>query len=508
MSDFNVYAQRWLSGGSPDSKYKRTNGRAFSLATPTGDPTDTIHSLYAKTPIGATIPPLVTGPPPISCTFTAFEWTGTQGTTSAAPKWTFRTSPVFTASLGAYNYTVYRGNFLDPYTSPVFVESGSLSNLPVPNTFTSTLSTYIDNAYFLELIPQAIGYTSVTVRSLPQVNYQRPALTISAFTWAGVIGSTSAAPRWSLAASGLVYTWSYTLYGGASSNPTTVISAGTFDGTAPYQYGQAVYQYDGPTVDGYYYKAVFTGANPAYTSLPTESIVQNTTGPPWTPSTPAAPLTAWFNGTVGLTTTSWANSGYGAVTTPMTFSSPISVVTVSGKSACNIGFNTGSFQCNYTGTGRSFFAAYKLNTIPIDYAIISFINSGNEYYDFTAMMYNLRARTANLQLMSYGSGAFYADGAILNNLQVRQTTNPVVVGMNGSGISSTESRLCFNTGTLTNTETDLAVGLASTPTFTVNGQTSSISLTLCEILMYDGELTLTDFTNIKAYLNARWPPVA
>jgi hypothetical protein len=272
------------------------------------------------------------------------------------------------------------------------------------------------------------------------------------------------------------------------------------------------YQYTGATVASYYYKITITVSNTSGSASQTTSVIQNVL--PWTPTTPLARLAAWFDGTRGVTSGSWTNYGSGTGNTSMASVSPVyqpfTTTTVNGLQAVNINDSCGFFTLVHTAPSRSCFMVTKqtaINTTNSGLAIATDSNyTATGFYSElictggTVPNTGLRSRTG-----VPGFATVFVQGAKANTSppQTNQTLLPSLWGVNASNASTSLNRIYVNNTAITPSTSNICTGLDPTAIYTVPYNSFRI-VTMCEILMYDGELTTLDMTNIVSYLTTRW----
>ena len=427
---------------------------------------------------------------------TSFTFAGTQGGTSAFPTCAFTTS----GTVQSLTYTIYGDSSASPST---VISSGPLSVGATSYQYTGAT---VANYYYKIMI--AVTNTSGTANQTTVIlqNFGPPTVSITSISFAGSIGSTSALPTCSFTPSGVIASITYTLYGNTSSNPTTVVSTGSLATSA------TSYQYLGATVNGYYYKYTITVANAAGSNIATSSILQNVV--PWTPTSPASKLVAWFDGTRGVTTTSWTNYANSSLTqgnmTPY-FTRPFALTTVNGLQAVTVQYTSNgveqpTFTANYVNKGRSLFYVYKMSA-PLTGSQTNTIGTTVTSLGGLAFNNNPRFSTAtsvNQQIVANPATVinFTTNLTSTNN----QSSYPTCYGVYSSAVTAADGVFCMN-----NTKDTPSVNLVvpstvlNTVTYRLRmGGATATPWTYCEILMYDGELTSSDITSICAYLVTRW----
>jgi len=179
-------------------------------------------------------------------TLASFIWGGVQGSTSSTPKWTW----------------VSAGGEPDTITATIY---GDASATPTTQVLTQTsgktfltlgyLGSTPANYYYKIIITGTNGIGTSTPLTDTQQNIQAvPTATLSSFAFDGTQGGTTSYPHWYWSyGGGPIDTYAWTVYGDASSTPTTVLASGTSSITD--------YQYVGATVGGNYYKLSVAATN-------------------------------------------------------------------------------------------------------------------------------------------------------------------------------------------------------------------------------------------------------
>lgn len=285
-------AERWaVPTKSERSGFVRTGAAVFSQSSPTGDPLDTYHAQYPKTPLT-----LQFGSDPPVLEFTAFSWAGTQGGVLAAPTWTWKSTSA-PASLLKYSILQNGTLILGPLT--IAANSTTVS--------TSTLPTIGGYTYQIVLVATNAGGSS-TFTSTAQYNSDTTA-TFSSFSWAGGIGTLTAQPTWTWTVASSTTppstpaTLTFQLFADTSATPTTLISSGSL----PAGYGvpsTLSYVFSGATLLNRYYKLNLT-CNGVLSFTNTQQNLSSLTLPVITPesfvwtgtvgSTSAAPKWTWLS---------------------------------------------------------------------------------------------------------------------------------------------------------------------------------------------------------------------
>jgi len=177
----------------------------------------------------------------------SFVWGGGgQGTNTASPKWTW-------ANNGGVADSITASIYGDASATPTTLLNTSSGD----NTFRYLEYTgaTVGNYYYKIIVNASNGIGSATPLTDTEQNTQvAPTATLSSFAFDGTQGSTTAYPHWYWSyGGGAIDTYAWTVYGDASSTPTTVLASGTSSITD--------YQYVGATVGGYYYKLSVAATN-------------------------------------------------------------------------------------------------------------------------------------------------------------------------------------------------------------------------------------------------------
>lgn len=247
------------SGTTPITSYVYTGATVanyyYKITVSATNTTASATASDTRQNVAAVAPPTVT--------LTSFGFAGVAGSTSAQPTW---------------NWT-YGGGAATSYVWTVFGDA-SATPTTVLATGTTPITSYAYTGatvgfYYYKITVSATnatatGSASYTQRNSPIVG--PPSVTITSFSFAGVQGSTSAQPTWNWSyGGGLADTYTWTVFGDASTTPTTIIASGTTPITS--------YAYTAPTVANYYYKITVTATNPAATASASD-VQANTLGAP------------------------------------------------------------------------------------------------------------------------------------------------------------------------------------------------------------------------------------
>jgi hypothetical protein len=179
-------------------------------------------------------------------TLASFQWVGGQGSTSSTPKWTWVSAGGQPDTITA---TIYGDASATP-TTQVLTQTGDSTFLTL-----GYLGSTPGNYYYKIIITGTNGIgTSTPLTDTEQNVVVAPTVTLSSFTFDGSLGSTTAYPHWTWAyGGGSITSYSWTVYGSTSYEPTTVLDSGTSSITG--------YQFVGATVAGYYYRIVVAPSN-------------------------------------------------------------------------------------------------------------------------------------------------------------------------------------------------------------------------------------------------------
>ena len=192
-------------------------------------------------------------PPPPTVAFSSFLWQGTQGSTSAAPRWNFLLSGTAPTSLVAVLQRSPDG--IAPFTA---VETQTLSNSA---TFYAFSGATIQNNYYIVTVTASNAYGTSSFADSRQNVALTPApnLLLTSFSWLGVQGSTSASPQWIFSnAGGPVYAGGLMFSVQTSSSaggPFTDVAFGTLADNA------TSYTYSAATVPNIYYRLNLQASN-------------------------------------------------------------------------------------------------------------------------------------------------------------------------------------------------------------------------------------------------------
>ena len=202
--------------------------------------------------------------------------------------------------------------------------------------------------------------------------------------------------------------------------------------------------------------------------------------------------------------------------TPVDLAFPFVTTTVNGLQAVNMCatavFKNGQWTINYTSAARSFFLVYKQTNLFLRNTgiVIRQVapSTSTSFYNDLVVTSTIITPTASIRTRST-TGTFTPNFVLGSKLsanapQPNQIINPTLWGVNASSVSTSLNKLYMNNVSVSPlTTVNLCTGLDSTATFNapLAGQ---LSLIFCELLMYDGELTATDLTNIVTYLTTRW----
>lgn len=317
-------------------------------------------------------------------TLTSFGFAGVAGSTSAQPTWNWE----------------YGGGAATSYVWTVFGDA-SATPTTVLATGTTPITSYAYTGatvgfYYYKITVSATnatgtGSASYTQRNSPVVG--PPTVTITSFSFAGVQGSTSAQPTWNWSyGGGLADTYTWTVFGDASTTPTTIIASGTTPITS--------YAYTAPTVANYYYKITITATNPAATASASD-VQANTLDAPTVAitstsfagvqgSTSAQPTWNWIYGGGPVAVYTWVVYG-DASATPTTVlvsgTTPITSYTYTGATVANYYYKLTISVSNATSVASASDTLSNVGTAPTNIdatgGTITTV-AGVRYHTFTA----------------------------------------------------------------------------------------------------------------------------
>ena len=228
--------------------------------------------------------------------YSSFSWDGTQGSTSAQPRWNWS---VTSGTIASYTVTLLADTSNPPTTAITGLSQPSAS----ATSYTYPGATVLGYYYKFSLTATNPVGTSSAITD-QEYNNVAPVLSYSSFSWVGTQGSTSAQPTWNwTVTAGTVASYTVTLKGDTNNPPTTAISVSQPASSA------TSYTYPGATVAGYYYKFTLTATNP----LATSSAITDQEYNQVIISAPNLSGSMSFTGTLGSTdaqpTLTWSNSG-------------------------------------------------------------------------------------------------------------------------------------------------------------------------------------------------------
>lgn len=220
------------------------------------------------------------------------------------------------------------------------------------------------------------------------------------------------------------------------------------------------------------------------------------------PSSLTAPLIVWFDGNTELSSTSWANNGTIGGSATLTGAT---LTTINGLPAVTFAGGTGygTYTQNYSGQPHAVFWVIKFNAaltstpIPLAGATTGG-DSFTQIYTTGGQQYMI--------LASFGGST----SIITNPFSADQSTLPAVFGEFASATAA--NNLAYYNGTSLTMSTRSAasgystgnrtayLGAYANPSIVPNAQ----SITWCEVLCYDGELTSTDVAKVVNYLRKKW----
>ena len=282
-------------------------------------------------------------------TLTSFSFAGVPGSTSAQPTW---------------NWT-YGGGAADSYVWTVYGDA-SATPTTVIATGTTPITSYAYTGatvanYYYKITVSATNATTTTSISDTKSNaaITAPTVIITSSSFAGVQGSTSAQPTWNWAyggGPGASYAW--TVFGDASTTPTTIVASGTTPITT--------YAFTGPTVANYYYKMTVSVTNAIATSSASDILSNQLAAPSVTltsfsfagvrGSTSAQPTWNWVYGGGPASVLTWTVYG-DASATPTTVlvsgTTPITSYVYTGVTVANYYYKITISVANATSTASA-----------------------------------------------------------------------------------------------------------------------------------------------------------
>jgi len=231
--------------------------------------------------------------------------------------------------------------------------------------------------------------------------------------------------------------------------------------------------------------------------------------PPWTPTTPSAPLTVWFNPTSGLTINQAAGSGswtnLGTSGGGLTLYNPQNTTENGIATVSFAGGNGNAASYNPSSQARGVFFVLR-NT----FAFVA----GTPIYIFgnSSPPGAMSIRIATTGAANKQSISFLQQNTVVQNtatFNANQQTLPAAFGCFQSASSTANSKAQYNGTTVGFSTNNPASGYVNTAVNALNalqpgGPANPLTIHYCEVLIYDGELTSTDFDNIMTYLRNRW----
>jgi hypothetical protein len=199
----------------------------------------------------------------------SFSFTGTQGSSSASPTWTW----IDYGDPSSYPLIIY-GDVNDPPTT-------ELVNTTLPSgTTTYTYSGTTDINYYYKIsLEKTVGQIVFTLTDTKQNTLDPPNLLLISFSFGGSVEGTSAAPTWTWINSGDSASYEIIIYGDTDNPPTTELVNTTLSS------GTTSYTYSDTTVPNYYYKISLVATNDSGTSSITDTRKNSEV--------------AWYNGSIG-----------------------------------------------------------------------------------------------------------------------------------------------------------------------------------------------------------------
>jgi hypothetical protein len=354
---------RWL----PPSKkpligYVPFGPTAYATSWPTGQPFDTYHAQYPKTPITASFG---SGSKPTLRSNPYSTWVGVQGSSSAQPLWlwTSTSNPPITS----YAYTITKSYNNYPFGDPGPVTTVATGTLGKNATSVGLgAGVFTDYGYLFQLILVATNALG-TKTFISAYAYNSDANVIfSSFSFAGTAGSTNAQPTWNwtntTGSNSRPDTLAYALYSDTFTPPTTLIAFGSLPAgyNVPYQ---TSYAYTLPTVISNYYKFVLTCNNNPSPYVSFSNTQQNVGSPTVTfssfsyngfrGSTTAKPTWTWAYGGGPLVSVQWYLYGDSSATPTTVLASGTSAITSYQYTGATVGNYYYSFQITATNAGGS-----------------------------------------------------------------------------------------------------------------------------------------------------------
>ena len=226
---------------------------------------------------------------------------------------------------------------------------------------------------------------------------------------------------------------------------------------------------------------------------------------PFDPTSLAAPLITWFDGTVGLTSSSWTNRGTDGGAAPLYY---VSIGSQNGLPCAYFPdqYSYGYITQNFTGDSRAVFAVYAMTsqTVGINSYLLAQYNSG---FFWSAVTYIPGTGQAQYLQVNNGYTLIEIDDAI--TIDTTQMTT-VAMAYDATG-SNTNSYITYN-GNPTVLTYYADAGLNTSAVSYINGGGISGSgaavggcgMTLCELLAYDGVVSPSDGSNVVNYLRTKW----
>ncbi len=357
------------SGTTPITSYEYTGETVtnfyYKITVSATNATDTASASDTRRNAAPVAPPTVT--------LTSFGFAGVAGSTSAQPTWNWEYGG---GAATSYAWTVYG----DASDTPTTVLATGTTPITSYSYTGATVGFYYYKITVSATNAADTASASYTQRNSPVVG--PPTVIITSFSFAGVQGSTSAQPTWNWTyGGGAPDTYAWTVFGDASTTPTTIIASGTTPITS--------YAYTGATVANYYYKMTVQGTNPAGTATASETQANTLAAPAVTltsfsfagvqGSTSAQPTWTWAYGGGPATTYTWTVYGDGA-TTPTTIvatgTTPITSYAYTGATVANYYYRIGVSAANATSVANAFDTQRNVATAAPTVAIASFFWAG------------------------------------------------------------------------------------------------------------------------------------
>lgn len=271
----------------------------------------------------------------------------------------------------------------------------------------------------------------------------------------------------------------------------------------------------GFSLSKYYGTTFSSGSAPASGTISYSMFSGKSPPAPFDPTSLSAPLITWFKGDSGLTTSSWTNYGTNTGSNATFIGTGLSIQTVNGLSAIrlsNSGYpNTpscyGKYFQSFSGQPRAFFIVMRLNVEPTQAPIVM-IPQTNIGYSFH--LFGSPAAPYEMFLNNHGGEprviSDMDDSISALTVKLYSTVNSAIAGNNRCYVNGVEhgrqakwDLIASNYTTGTNTTIDTWIGSDN-----IGAGATNQDCTVCEILVYDGEVSATDAANVNTYLKTKW----